>query len=531
VSAQQGVRHTGMAACPATRGRLGAWVIEHWAVIAGMGWLLSGALYLTLPPSPDQFNHAYIGWRLLEGDIPYRDFIDMNWPGVMGLHALATWLFGINLWSWHALDFLLFAASTLLLADLVRLVAGRDAWKLALILFPVIYATAGVWMSGQHDMSAAQFLVGALWCHVRGYDRKRWWWQLGTGLFIGAAMLNKPTVGVIGLLLPLQALWLRTPVTSVLGHTATAGAAAVATLLAAFGLVLARGTTLTEIVEAVYTYNVATQYVDGKSFTDLMVPMLTYHFRWWAVITFASLPAVLWLFRTPNRSLAATALPVLWLTGILSCVIQWQGYGYHLAPCYLALAGMAAYSLALLATGSLTLGSTRWQQALGAGFVALALLAMGYKLAGAYKALPIALLAGDYGQYLSHFPAGDRLTVADVVSFLPRLDSLSPADCVLVVGTLSAINYLSRRPQPTRFYYFPVLDRIRSSLPLLERYVDFWERDLQAADCRYALIARGALTDFRGPRRVADALRGFLRQYRESGVLGANGAMVVYERR
>jgi Dolichyl-phosphate-mannose-protein mannosyltransferase len=515
---------------PEMQGRLGAWVFEHWAVIVGLSWLLSGALYLTVPPSPDQFNHAYMGWRLLEGDIPYRDFIDVNWPGVMGLHALAVWIFGVNLWSWHALDFLLFAASALFLADLVRLAAGREAGKLGLILFPVVYLSAWSWMSGQHDMSAAQFLVGALWFHVRGYQRRSWWWQLGTGLFIGAAMLNKPTVGVSGLLLPMQALWLRNSMVSVLKHTAAAGAAAVATLLVALGAVLARGTSLREIVEAVFTYNIATQYVDGNKLTDLIVQIVVYHFRHWSMYTLAAVPAVVWMLRRVNLSMAGTALPVLWLAGILSYFIQWRDLGYHLAPCLIALAGAAAVSLALVTTGRITLGGIAWQRTIGAGFVALVLVGIGYKLA-VYRSLPMALLSGDYGRYLARFPASDNLTVADAVSFVRRLDALPTTDCVFVVGESSAINYLSRRRQPTRFYYFPVLDRMRSSLPLFQRWVELWEQDLQVADCRYVLVARWVLSRFHGPSRVAVALREYLKRYRESGVLGANGEMLIYERR
>lgn len=64
--------------------------LGHWMTLVAVAWFVSGFLYLTLPPSPDQFNHAYMGWRLVEGDIPYRDFFDPNWPGVMGLHALAV---------------------------------------------------------------------------------------------------------------------------------------------------------------------------------------------------------------------------------------------------------------------------------------------------------------------------------------------------------------------------------------------------------------------------------------------------------
>ena len=95
-------------------------ILEYWWLLAICAWLAAGLLYLTLPPSPDQFNHAYMGWRLLAGDRLYVDFIDVNWPGVSGLHALATWVFGAHLWSWRAFDFLMFALSAAFLVDLVR---------------------------------------------------------------------------------------------------------------------------------------------------------------------------------------------------------------------------------------------------------------------------------------------------------------------------------------------------------------------------------------------------------------------------
>src|SRR5436190_17561782 len=110
---------------------------RHWKWLVGATWLLSGALYLTLPPSPDQFECSYMGWRVLEGDVPYRDFVDMNWPGLIWIHALATALFGNRIWSWHLLDFALLAMSGGFLADLVRRAAGRTAAFFALLLYPV----------------------------------------------------------------------------------------------------------------------------------------------------------------------------------------------------------------------------------------------------------------------------------------------------------------------------------------------------------------------------------------------------------
>jgi 4-amino-4-deoxy-L-arabinose transferase-like glycosyltransferase len=507
---------------------VGRWVLDHWILLAATCWLAAGTIYLTLPPSPDQFNHAYMGWRLLEGDVPYRDFIDMNWPGVMALHALAIALFGVNLWSWRALDFLLFAASAVLLADLVLRIAGRDGGRLALIFLPITYAIAGAWVSGQHDMSAAQFLVAALWFHVRGYESRSWWWQLGTGLFIGAAMLNKPTVGSIGVLLPLQALWLHVPPSRVFAHTVATGLAAVGTLLVALLAVVALGSSLREVLEAIYTYNLATHDVDSKPLSHVIAEFFAYQLRHWSPLTLAAVPAIFWVFQRSYRSIATTALPVLWFTGILSYFAQWQGLGYHMAPCYLALAGLAPAGVALVATGRVRLGRVTTQRTIGAGLIGLVLAGIGFKLCSLYQSLPAAVLLGGYEHHLARFWAGDSLNVADAIAFTRRLEAIPERKCVLVVGTTSAIHYLSRNREPTRFYYFPVIDRMRSPLPMSERWLDLWEEDLKNADCRFALVARWVITDYRGPRRAEIALRKYLQGYRKTGVLG--GGMVVYRR-
>lgn len=507
------------------------WVLRHWMTIAIASWIASGALYLTLPPSPDQFQHAYMGWRLIEGDAPYRDFIDMNWPGVMALHALATWVFGINLWSWRAFDLALFAASAIFLGDLARRAAGRDAGKLSLILSPLMYAGAGYWVPGQHDMSAAQFLVAALWFHVRGYDRKTWWHQIGTGLCIGAAMLNKPTLGIIGLLLPLHALAFHVPVRRILAHTLTAGSAAVAALLAALGAVLARGTSWIEVADAIYTYNITTQYIGPQTLPDMTFWLLQFHYYSIPAIALGSLPAVLRLVHCANRSMTATALPLLWLAGALSFFIQWRGLDYHLAPCLMALIGCLPVSVTLAAGGGDGSGKAVWKQAFAAGTVVVSLAWICLRLAASYHSLLPAVLNADFGSHLSRFQAGDKVTVADTVAFVRRLEALPP-DCVFLVGDASSINYLSRRRMETRFYYFHVLKYAQPSLPLTERWHSLWEGDLLAAECRFALVSKSETAQWLpGPSRAAGALRRFLDGYRPAGVIGGENGITVYERK
>jgi hypothetical protein len=501
----------------------------HWKTLAALSWLVCGALYLTLPPSADQFQHLYQGWRLLEGDILYRDFIDANWPGVMALAAAATWLFGNHLWSWRAFDLALFLASTAFLADLAKLAAGRRAGQATLILSPAVYAGVSYWLAGQHDMSAAQFLAPALWFHVQGYRRANPRFQLGTGLFIAAAMLCKPTVGVIGILLPLQALWLRFPLGRIALHTGIAGVTAVASLLVAFAALMAHGTLWSELLDAVYTYNLGAQYVGAQTLSEMMLWLVQFHYGWVPMVALGAIPALWWIARLAPASIATSAPLVLWLAGVLSFIIQWHGMAYHLAPCVLALCVLAGVSVGLLADDEVVVGVSAWSRNVAVAAILIALGAITIKLAAYYRALPSALINNNYEPHLSRFIVGDELDAAEILATVRRLETLPAHSCVLMVGDAASINYLGKRHMGTRFYYYHVLRD--APIPLAQRWATLWERDLQAADCPLALVSRQAMKEWLSQGDPAPAaLRRFLQHYRPSGVIGSRGGLVAYER-
>lgn len=505
--------------------------LRHWRLFALFTWLASGVLYLWLPPSPDQFNLSYMGWRLLSGDRPYVDFIDVNWPGVIGLHALATGMFGVHLWTWRALDFLLFGLSTLFLVDVVRSAAGQLAARACAIISPVLYVAVGYWMAGQPDMSAAQFLLVAMWCHLRGYEAASWRWNLWTGVAIGLAMLCKPTAGAILPLLAVQALWFGKPWREVLLHSLVAGLGLLGPLCAAVLILSAVGTPPSALFESTVTLVFAVQYVDevmGKD-RSLLVMLLDTHARKWADVTLAALPAVAWLFTQRKKSLAATVLPVLWLTGLISYFVQARGLPYHLAPCFVALIGLFAISTAVLVDGRFGLGQLRGIALPAAALVVIA--SQGYKLGLLYSGLPGAWLAGDASSHLTRFSAIDDITVDDAAKFARRVESDTSSNCVLVIGRVSAINYLSQRKQPTRFYYFPVIARAVPPLPMASHWGALWAADLRATDCRYLLVAARVRDGWLpSATPAAAALRELLQRYREAGVVGRRGGLIVYER-
>lgn len=509
-------------------------IAPWWAATASLAWIACGAIYLTLPPSPDQFELDYMGWQMLEGAVPYRDFIDMNWPGVMWLHALSTALFGNQLWSWRALDFIVVAMSAFFLHDLLKRSAGIAAAALSLVLYPLFYASLPQWFSGQPDMTAGAFLLVAVWFQARAYDKPDWREQIGVGIFIAAAMLNKPTLGVLGPLLALQALVAGAPLRRVAVHTLVAAAAAVATLLLALGAVLTQGTSLGELIDAVYTYNIWTQFLEAATLEELARSWVTVHIVSWHYLSALAVAGAIWLYWRAPRSTAATALPVLWLAAVLSFAIQHRGFAYHLGPCFIAIIGLTAATLGLCAEAGLARRPRSWPATAGVLLI-LSVIAGGVKkLHTNYPGLPAALLQGDYSQHLARYVEGDGLTVADALELTERIRRTVPADeTVLVLGTASSMNFLSRRAQPTRFFYAPVLVNMRPPLPIASRWTDLLEGDLKRTRPRWCLIGTWARKEWLdGDSRGARFLRDYLHaHYRKTGFVGSGEGLEIYERK
>ena len=231
---------------PAHRGR-GNLVpaIAALAVIA-----MSGLLYATLPPSPDQWFLGYTGWRLTEGAIPYHDFADGNWPGCHWLHALSVLLLGNTPYTWRVFDFGLMLACVLFAADTVRSLWGRRAGWWMLVLYPALYVVLGRWFAGERDIVGAHLLFVSLWFYWTGLSRGGVAWQAGTGLFIALAALVKPTFAVFGGFLAVHCILAvpgaMRPLRERAAHLAVAGITSVLGVLLGFLLLLAEGTHLAD---------------------------------------------------------------------------------------------------------------------------------------------------------------------------------------------------------------------------------------------------------------------------------------------
>jgi 4-amino-4-deoxy-L-arabinose transferase-like glycosyltransferase len=481
-------------------------------------WLLSGVFYLTLPPNSDQFELDYMGWRIVEGDVPYRDFIDTNWPGPFWLHALSTAVFGNRIWSWRALDFLGLAMSAAFLADLLRRSTGKASARFLLLILPLLYAGLSEWVSGQQDMSAAHLLCAVLWFHSRAQEPGGWGYSLGAGAFLGAAMLVKPTAGALGALLAAQALLLGVPFWRAAGQAALEAAAAIAVLASGFAILLGTGASARDILDCAWTANVHPPADWTRPLMEVLTGLI-FKSGWWLLLSVASLPGALRVLRKEHRSIGSTAPLVLWITGLASYWFQRRGVAYHLSFGFPAMA-------ALMATGLGTAWETPGRLRRCAAGLLVVILFVGWRWGRNYNSV-------FQDRHYRRYQEAEGLTIAEAIALAARMEREVPRDeSVLAFGCASSMNFLARRRQPSHFIYVPILMSAVPPFPLADHWADVWDQDLGRSVPRWCLVPADCQEWLERDVRPAKTLRTLLaRSFQREGIVGRNPGLILYVRK
>ncbi len=182
------------------------WVVPTVVVGVVVALPLRGVFRAPGPPMEEGFMLVFPE-RLLEGDIPNRDYLHLYGPGSIWTIAGFFKVFGVSLWTERVVGFLqlvgLIAAMTTIGYRWGRWVAALCGSVTAIIIVPPIGVTALAWVGG---------IAFALWSVAvatraleRGEQRERA--LVVAGLLAGAALLFRPDL-VICLGLSLGALFL-----------------------------------------------------------------------------------------------------------------------------------------------------------------------------------------------------------------------------------------------------------------------------------------------------------------------------------
>lgn len=322
---------------------------------------------LVQPMGADQGLYAYVGERILAGEIPYKDAWDHKPPAVHYTYAAlrAIWPHESAV---PAADLLLAVLLAGLLLALGTRLAGAATGRAAALLYlafsdPSFHGMAGVSVRAQCESFIAAAIAGALLLTVGAKPTA--WKHLGAGVLLGIAFAFKYNAIVYGLAL-LVALWALRRFSLAAFVQMALGTLAVP--LALFFVFLARGG-VRDLYAATITYNL--QY-SGETYRG--------------ALDFAR-----YLFTFP---VAHARVDALWLVGGAGCAVLLIGAFWNrpraIAPAWVAAAcltiainssrGLPQYFIQVLpalALAAAWAATVLWTRKRALNLAALALVALG----------------------------------------------------------------------------------------------------------------------------------------------------------
>lgn len=129
------------------------------------------------------------GLKILHGQIPYRDFLDLKPPGIYYIYAAAIALFGEHGWAIRLLDFLVQIGTVALLVTMIRRTTRSDRWALLSgVMYALLYFSQLFIYMAQVECFANPLHIGILWLLLKPRTPRN---TLAIGLLIGCLFLLK----------------------------------------------------------------------------------------------------------------------------------------------------------------------------------------------------------------------------------------------------------------------------------------------------------------------------------------------------
>jgi hypothetical protein len=165
--------------------------------------ILSGlilSITFLYPLSGDNALYMYMADLLLKGHLPYLGSWDVNYPGIVFLHAIHVALFGSSIFGFHLFDVIAQLAGYVFIYRLTyALSEDRIASTFAVLCFTIYYVGGELQLCGERDAYIALLVVASAYL-VTAKERVN---VALPGLLCGLAVLMRPTaaayVGAIAL--------------------------------------------------------------------------------------------------------------------------------------------------------------------------------------------------------------------------------------------------------------------------------------------------------------------------------------------
>ncbi len=443
-------------------------VVSH-VLLAGLAAAVAGLAWLSLPWPlvHDAPILHYIAWRISEGQAPYRDLFDMNFPGTYAIHWAVLRLAGGGDFAWRVFDLLALAAT----AGAVWAFAepwGRAAAAGGALLFALYHLAGGAWLAGQRDYLMCPLLLAGALGVARWAEGSRA--SLGWGgLALGAASTVKPHALLFAAALAVLVARVRPRALALFAASVAAAPVAAVLWVGALGGLRAWITLLTGYLVPLYrTLGRPESWAVYRGYA--WVPL---------VLAAAGSVGVVVADRRFTLRHGIAALGVLY--GVAHWLGQGKGWEYHLYP-------LAAFC-ALLAWSGLETARAGGRRAVSASLAAC-------------LAAVLLLLSAKGWAASSAVAWWDRERVVRALTLeLPRW--WKPGDTVQVLDTTDGgIHALLRlhAVQATRFVYdFPLFQDPAS--PAIRGFRAEFMRDLGARPPRFIVLFRGGWPSG-GPERL-----------------------------
>ncbi len=394
--------------------------------------VLAGAIYVQVAPSPDQSIFDYMAWLDVHGVPFYKDSFDMTWPGQLVFHELGVRAFGVRPWTARATDFVLLQPAILAIYVYICRCGFPRAAAAAALLYPIIYATSGIWMTGLRDLTGAHFLIGAA-IFALPSEKRSIRHPILSGFLGGYATMIRPTYLAFAPMLLLLALpnW--------------AGPQLRLTRVAKEAGLFVAGLLITPLLFAFYA-------ISTNTFHDWYLDSIKFVFD----VYFAPQP----LGRVIGR-LATVFLKNLW----------WLTIAATLGSLLWVLFGRCRRGFFLLAAMAATFVVSYFVQ--NKAFV--------YHLAGV---IPVLLMLGCAGAEAGlDFPLRSAPLRANVIQ-----NESGPNDTFFQWGWQYQVSFLAQRRSPTRIINTPGASAIRPGQPIFGAWLTQFDRDLRDHPPKFILV-------------------------------------------
>lgn len=475
----------------------------RWSALAMWSLALAclGAMYTTLPVSPDHAVFDYIAWSHLQGAPYYAGVAEQNWPGQMLLHELAIRLFGVHFWTFRLFDFLLLLPITLAGAAMLRRLGHGTAAAVFALLYPAVYVCADRWTAGQRDIVAAGLLLiaaslvaadgGKTPAHGKACGLNR----VLAGAIVGYAFLIRPTfLSYLPILMLADSIGVRSSASGMRDLAKRWGWTGVGlggVLVAALAAGWAAGS-LGAFYEQAILFNLQA-YPNKTTYAGLVTNALRILGSSWHWLTvFAILGGLLWVARSRERRAQLLVIGLI-CTILVSYFFQRKGFGYHLEALLLPLCLLCAILVQMLRQ----LGSAPHDRRVAFGLRTALLGVLLVTAVGSAKKLARyepSVRAMAAGRHIPLDSGPESMSWQQTVQTVDTIRKGSrPDEPMLQWGRNYAISFLSERRSSTRFVSTPALDLLSDRFAGTASWLEELDRSLTHSRPRFVLIDRSEL--------------------------------------